>query len=217
MDRRVGAGAGPASELTNEHIEVVAFDFGGVLAEEGFREGLKAIARLNGLDEEQFFQRATATVYDTGYVVGKADEPVFWQALRDQTGIRGSDQYLREEILKRFILRPWMLRLVKELRSKGYVVAILSDQTQWLDELDARYDLFREFNRVFNSYYMGKGKKDPAVFADVARELGTRPSRVLFIDDSAGNVERARSLGFRAIHYKGRESFEHEMKKLGLL
>ena len=217
MDRRVDADAGPAPELTNEPIEVVAFDFGGVLAEEGFREGLKAIARLNGLDEAQFFERATATVYDTGYVVGKADEPLFWRTLRERNGIKGSDEDLREEILKRFIMRSWMLRLVKELRSKGYVVAILSDQTQWLDELDGRYNFFKDFHRVFNSYHMGKGKKDPTVFADVARELSTRPSKVLFIDDSAGNVERARSQGFRAIHYKGRESFEHEMKKLGLL
>ncbi|MBW1855013.1 MAG: hypothetical protein JRJ00_10100 [Deltaproteobacteria bacterium] len=31
-------------------IEVIFFDFGGVLAEEGFRKGLTSIAHLNGLD-----------------------------------------------------------------------------------------------------------------------------------------------------------------------
>jgi hypothetical protein len=33
-------------------IRAVLFDFGGVLAEEGFRIGLRAIARLNSLDPE---------------------------------------------------------------------------------------------------------------------------------------------------------------------
>ncbi len=33
-------------------IKAVLFDFGGVLAEEGFREGLKSIGRKNGLDPE---------------------------------------------------------------------------------------------------------------------------------------------------------------------
>ncbi|MBI4962556.1 MAG: HAD family phosphatase [Desulfomonile tiedjei] len=204
-------------EQKNDPIEVVAFDFGGVLAEEGFRKGLKAIARLNGLDEQQFFELATATVYDTGYVVGKADENFFWQALRERTGIRGSDEELRGEILDRFILRPWIFNIVRTLRSKGYVVVILSDQTQWLDVLDQQHDFFKEFNRVFNSYHMGKGKKNPEIFRDVSAQLGTSPSRVLFIDDNLGNVERARSEGFSAIHFKDRESLEQEMKKLGLL
>jgi putative hydrolase of the HAD superfamily len=202
---------------THEPIEAVAFDFGGVLAEEGFREGLQAIARLNGLDPQQFFELATAMVYSTGYVVGNADESSFWQALREEAGIKGSDDELRRQILERFLLRPWMISIVRNLRSRGYVVAILSDQTQWLDELDEKCGFFKEFHRVFNSYHSGRGKKDPSLFLDVAAKLGIPPSKILFIDDSPGNVERARSQGLRAIHFKDRESFEQEMKKLGLL
>lgn len=217
MNRRGDLKTRPAHDPGSEPIQAVAFDFGGVLAEEGFREGLKAIARLNGLDEDEFFELATAAVYSTGYVVGKTEEHSFWQALRGRTEIRGSDQELREEILKRFILRPWILRVVRDLRSRGYVVAILSDQTQWLDELDEQYHFFKDFDQVFNSYHSGKGKKDPSFFRDVAAELGYPPSKILFIDDNPGNVEKARSQGFRAIHYKDRASFEHEMKKFGLL
>jgi putative hydrolase of the HAD superfamily len=39
-------------------INAVVFDFGGVLAEEGFMEGLKAIARKNGLNPDEFFKIA---------------------------------------------------------------------------------------------------------------------------------------------------------------
>ena len=34
---------------------VFLFDYGGVLAEEGFTEGLKAIAFKNGIDQDDFF------------------------------------------------------------------------------------------------------------------------------------------------------------------
>ncbi|MBM3303121.1 MAG: hypothetical protein FJY85_24645, partial [Deltaproteobacteria bacterium] len=63
-------------------IKAVLVDYGGVLAEEGFREGLKAIARANGLPEESFFDSATQAVYDSGYVTGHAAESAYWSLLR---------------------------------------------------------------------------------------------------------------------------------------
>ncbi len=156
--------AGPISTS----VKVILFDYGGVLAEEGFREGLMAIACANGLLPQGFFEMATATVYESGYVVGTADEHSYWDLLRQRSGIEQSDAELRKEILDRFILRSWMLEIVCGLRRRGYFVGILSDQTQWLDELDARDHFFAEFNVVFNSYHLGRGKKDPQVFDEVA-------------------------------------------------
>ncbi|MGB6065934.1 MAG: HAD family phosphatase [Desulfomonilaceae bacterium] len=198
-------------------IKVILFDFGGVLAEEGFREGLMAIARSNGFSPETFFKIASSVAYDSGYVVGETDESSYWSLIRQRTGITQSDTDLRREILKRFLLRPWMLEIVRELRKKGHIVGILSDQTQWLDELDRRNHFFREFDEVFNSYHLGIGKKNPLVFVKVAERLGIEPSEILFIDDNEGNVERARSVGFRTILFRDRDSFMQEIENLGLL
>ncbi len=52
-------------------IRWVLFDFGGVIAEEGFREGLKAIAADNGLDGDLFVSIAGELMYKTGYVLGE--------------------------------------------------------------------------------------------------------------------------------------------------
>jgi putative hydrolase of the HAD superfamily len=205
--------AGPISPS----VKVILFDFGGVLAEEGFREGLMAIARSNGLSPQVFFEMATAAVYESGYVVGTADEHSYWDLLRQRSGIGQSDADLRKEILERFILRLWMLEIVSGLRQSGYLVGILSDQTQWLDELDDRDHFFAEFNVVFNSYHLGQGKKDPQVFDEVAERLGVLPSEILFIDDNEGNIERAKSRGFGTILFRDKDSFLREMEGLGLL
>lgn len=198
-------------------IQVVLFDYGGVIAEEGFREGLMEIGRINGLSPDAFFETATEAVYHTGYVTGRASEVSYWADLRNRTGIQGTDEELRKEILDRFILRPWVLDVVRRVRNSGVEVGILSDQTNWLDELDERGGFFREFHRVFNSYYMGKGKRDPTLFEDVSRDLGVSPERIVFIDDNRGHIERAAAVGFRGIHYRDKESLIESLTALGLL
>jgi len=204
-------------EFLSPGFDAILFDFGGVLAQEGFREGLMAIARSNRLAEQEFFQKATRTVYETGYVLGKADESTFWEALRSATGIQGTDQELRREILSRFLLRPWMLEIVQILKKRGLIVALLTDQTQWLDELDSQYSFIRHFDKVFNSYRMGKGKNDPTIFREVLAELGVEAERTLFIDDNPGNVERARSQGLQTMLFADKDSFLAEMQRFGLL
>jgi len=175
----------------------VLFDYGGVIAEEGFQQGLYAIATQQGLDPAAVHQAGADAVYDTGYVLGNGSEAGFWQAMREGCGLRGSDGELTTEILRRFTLRPAMVQLVRQLRQRGLTVALLSDQTDWLDRLDARDHFYREFDRLYISYRLGKGKRDPTLFDDVIRDLGIEPSQALFVDDAPGNVERAASRGLQ--------------------
>ena len=55
-------------------ISTVVFDYGGVLAEEGFKDGLLAIARISEIDGPDFFQLATDSIYETGYLTGRQSE-----------------------------------------------------------------------------------------------------------------------------------------------
>ena len=198
----------------NGKIDIVLFDFGGVIAEEGFKQGLTAVARANGVDEGAFVQAAFDIIYSTGYVLGKAPESAFWDALRREKGVRGDDASLRNEIFSRFILRDWMIDLVNKLKSNGIKVGILSDQTDLLEELDKKYDFFRLFNYVFSSYRLGKGKRDPSLFDDVARAVNVEQDRILFIDDDPGHVDRARQRGWKVILYIERAGFQKELEEI---
>ncbi len=194
-------------------IRLVLFDFGGVLAEEGFREGLKAIAKGKGLDPGDFYKISSDLVYHTGYITGGCDEHSYWNAVRKKTGAKGADQEFREEILKRFKLRPEMMAVVEKIKSSGLIVAILSDQTNWLDELDQRTHFHHHFDYVFNSYHLKKTKRDPSIFKEICSLLGVRPKEVLFVDDNMENVKGASNQDLKAIHYKGAREFQMEIKK----
>lgn len=195
-------------------IEVVLFDFGGVLAEEGWKRGFRVIAEASGLDGDALIEASIDVVYATGYLLGKGSERSFWKAMREKTGIRGDDASLRQEIVSRFLPRGWMLDLVKRVKAENLKVGILSDQTDILDQLNEQFDFFRLFDFVFNSYHLGKGKRDPSLFDELARFLKTEPRRILFVDDDPGHVERARQKGWQAIHYLDRDSFCAEIREI---
>ncbi|WP_198468782.1 HAD family hydrolase [Acetomicrobium sp. S15 = DSM 107314] len=199
-------------DILKEHlVRAVIFDFGGVIAEEGFVNGLKVIGRRYGKDPDEVLKLGSSLSYETGFVNGKATEQQFWDAFRHYTGISAPDEELREVVLSRFVLRPRVLELARSLKEAGLTTAILSDQTNWLEEINERTPFFYLFDRVFNSYRMGISKRDTAIFNIVLRELGLRPPQAIFVDDRNENVERAASVGIKAILYRDEESLIDEL------
>ena len=195
-------------------IGTILFDFGGVVAEEGFWEGLREIGRKNGLDPDDFFSSADRLINESRYLTGGASESDYWQALRRTTGIAGSDNDLRKEILSRFALRREVLACVDLFRMKGFRVYLLSDQTNWLEEIDRESALYSHFDGVFNSFRTHLSKRNEGTFSAVCDELGIRPEDALFIDDNAGHVERAVRSRLHAILYTSMQDFSRRLQLL---
>jgi len=200
--------------MSNQSIKAVLLDYGGVIAEEGFRNELAAMAREQGLDPTAVVLVARRVVYESGFVLGWGTEQAFWAAMREDAGLSGSDAELTKRVLDAFVLRPWIMDRVRQWNARGYVTGILSDQMSWLDWLNERDHFFQYFDHVFNSYHLGKGKRDPTLFHDIAARLALEPAEILFVDDLKSNVERAQSAGWQAIHYTDRAAFE---KIVGML
>ena len=106
-----------------------------------------------------------------------------------------------------------MLQLAETLRKKGFILGILSDQTDWLDEMDQHYHFFRYFDRVFNSYHLGNSKRNPEFFVETCASLLVQPQEVVFIDDNPGHIERASAKGLRVIHFKSVEQVKADLQK----
>lgn len=195
-------------------IKAILFDFGGVLAEEGFRNGLLALAQEQRLAVDNMPEEGMRAVYDSGFVLGQGTAGDFWQLLRQRTGLQGGDEELTHRILDGFVIRPGMIQVIKDLKARGYITGILSDQTDWLDLLNKRYDFYKMFDHVFNSYYLGKGKQDPSLFTDIATSLAIAPAEILFIDDDVGNITRARKQGYQVLQFINQHQFVTELEKV---
>lgn len=194
-------------------IQVVFFDFSGVLAEEGFVQGMKEIGRQNGLDPNAFLRDVTDICFTNGYATGKSDEHRFWQDIRNQTGIESSDTALRKEILSRFVIRQWMLQVVSLVRTPAIRTALLSDHTNWLEELDAVHGIYKHFDRVFNSFREGMTKRSLQFFEHACTVMNVSPANALFIDDNPANTTRAQSIGLHTITYTSYGEFIAQLKQ----
>ena len=108
------------NKKTDSNIELVLFDFGGVIADEGFKQGLFSISRENNINIQEFYSAVCSIISDCGYLTGDADEKTFWQEVRQQFNLNKTDAYLSNQILSRFTVRGWVLEIIKQLRkSKG--------------------------------------------------------------------------------------------------
>ncbi len=192
-------------------VQAVIFDFDGVIAERGFRAALRALAARCDLDYPPLPALAMQALVDSGYLTGSGNEHDWWAKL--QAGLRplGSCQQFRADLLEASVVRPWQLDLAGRLASAGYRTAVLSDHTDWLDQIESLQPFGHAFGRVFNSYYLGASKRESAPFVAVAEALGVPPGQALFIDDNPDNVARAAALGMTGIVYREREVFLRDL------
>ncbi len=84
---------------------------------------------------------------------------------------------------------------------------------------DYRIDRFklRDYFKVFlSSCYVGLRKPDPEIYRLALDVLQADAESVVFIDDRAGNVEAANSVGIHGIRYQGAEQLKAEFEKFGI-
>ena len=193
-------------------IRAVVLDFGGVLAEEGFTLGLREIARDHGLPEDRVLEAGERLVKTSGYVSGQASEADFWGAFRRELGLEAEDRDLRKTILRGFVLRPRMLDLAVWLRKRGLKVAILSDQTDWLEDLDRKNPFLWLFDVVHNSFRTGRVKAEDRAYVDLMTDLGLEGPEILFIDDRPANLDRAAKFGIQTVLCEDPKAAEKEIR-----
>ncbi len=197
-------------------IRAVFFDLGGVYYSEGFRDGMFVIARRFGLDEEDFYSTAAKLVFSSGYVCGSVPERTYWEELATAAGIAEPLFVYRSEILKAFIPQKGMPELVRRLLSEAQV-ALLTDQTNWLYELDERDDLFAQFDEVISSYEEGFSKRDLEIFRIACERCNILPAEGIFFDDNPENVRRATEFGLTAHIFKQTRMTEDILISAGVI
>ena len=184
-----------------KEIHAVYFDLGGVYYTEGFHGGLIAMADKHGLDPEDFYRTASDIVFESGYVRGEAPESLFWDLLARASGIDGNLLEERDTILSAFKPFPGMRDLAARIREQ-VPLGLLTDQCNWLYELDDRDGLLTDFDAVVNSYEEGYTKRDMEIFRIACQRFGLLPEEVIFFDDNPDNIDRASEFGMRAFVFE---------------
>jgi putative hydrolase of the HAD superfamily len=105
-------------------------------------------------------------------------------------------------VLEAFKPSTEMTTLIREIREHLPVV-LLTDQTNWLYDLDERDGLLNEFDETVNSFEEGYSKREPEIFRITCQRLGMIPEDLIFFDDNPDNVRRSNDFGIEAYVFNG--------------
>jgi epoxide hydrolase-like predicted phosphatase len=190
-------------------FDAVLWDFGGVFTASPF-VAVHAYARAQDVEPEEF-GRVLFGSYDadTDHVwhrlergeVALVDAMMRIQADARDAGFRLDFGELITMAVADDVDRSVVVDAVRSVRAKGLRTAIVTNNVrEYGDTWRNQIPLDELFDVVVDSSVEGVRKPDPAIFLTTLDRLGVSdPTRAIFLDDFAGNVEATRALGLHGI------------------
>lgn len=194
-------------------IKVVMLDFGGVYFNDGYHVFMKKLAREYSIPREKVLKVVLDDfVYGTGFVVGGASEEEALAGAFKKLGVKEDWKKWHVKILNWYTPRKKLIGFVKTLR-KDFKICMLSDQTDYIMELEEKYRFFKDFDLSIISTQVGVAKPGRKIFSIALNLLKIRPEEAVFVDDNRVNVEAAARLGIHAFHVKDFENGKFKAMK----
>jgi putative hydrolase of the HAD superfamily len=193
-------------------IDAVIFDFGGVFIESPYPL-LEAMGVEMGLKPGQFTEIVFGSLAEDGdhpyHRLERGEIPL--QQARDEILQLGQTRCNIDVDIFEFFTRipggvhQQLVDRVRSLKREGYPTAMITNNIrEYADTWRALLPVDELFDLVVDSSQVGMRKPDPAIFRLTLDRLGgLAPERTVFLDDSEGNVNAARSLGMQTVHVRG--------------
>ncbi|RAK59064.1 HAD family phosphatase [Phenylobacterium hankyongense] len=107
---------------------------------------------------------------------------------------------------------------IEALAARGVPQFGLSNMShEVIDGITAMSPAFRHFGGIVISAETAVMKPDPRIYRQACERFGVAPEDVLFVDDSARNIEGARALGFDVHHFTDPAALRPALEARGLL
>lgn len=187
--------------MTAREYEALLFDFGGVIAEIDFGRVMSHWAAAAGVPVAHVRERFSHGEAYQQHEVGAIDMAAYCDALRSEMGVALDDARLVEgwQLVFGEPIEP-TVRLVRALKGRVPLYLFSNTNLTHYEYFRRRYaEALAPFDRLFVSHEIGLRKPERAAFEHIAREIRVPVPRILFLDDTAANVDAARALGMGAI------------------
>lgn len=117
------------------------------------------------------------------------------------------------------IVRPEFMETIAIAKSNGVRLAILSNELDLFYGANFRQKLpfLKDFDVIHDATYTKILKPDPRAYQACLEDIGLEAGACVFVDDQARNVEGAKKIGLKTIHFNVRAPAESYAKTLNLL
>lgn len=145
---------------------------------------------------------------------GKYDLDVLWNEIRTLSQNKMTLQEFRQGLYNSLKIDPQMISLVRNLKKKGYRVAILSNESnQGMANKIKKFKLKKLFHTIYCSAWINMAKPEARIYRHVLKKEGIKPENAVFIDDQMKNVSAAKKLGIKSIYFKNARRFKEDLNK----
>jgi putative hydrolase of the HAD superfamily len=194
--------------LTNKLIEAfAAFQDETGISTEQLGRGMQRVSERDG--EYPLFRLERGEVTERDFL-----EDLAW-GLEEELGHRPTLHRFREIYFEALHANEPVLELMRELRDRGFRMAILTNNVREWEELwRSKLPLDEIFELIVDSAWVGMRKPEPEIYLLTIERLnaGLAPSECLFLDDNEQNVDAARELGMLAIQFRSNEQAIGEIR-----
>jgi len=105
-----------------------------------------------------------------------------------------------------------LLNLITDLRSITKVGYLSNAENFFYPYIQQQFDPYFDFG--YSSWQLGLDKPDPAVYLKTLELQQLKPDDVVFIDDTAKNIDSAQSLGIKSILFQNNQQLLSELRLL---
>lgn len=184
---------------------VVVFDYGEVISRSPSESDRSALLAIANTPAAAFWDSYWS--HRDGLDEGTTSVPEYWQLVASDMGTQWAPTTVHELWIADFrswwSLEPGTLELINSLYEGGTRLAILSNAGFDFASGFRFSPLGQYFERVFVSAEMNLVKPDPAIYREIAGELGISLDEMVFVDNKAINTDAAAALGITAHHFTG--------------
>ena len=198
-------------------VTALFWDVGGVILSNGWdRAARSAAAKKFGLDWEELQDRHDLA--SPAFETGKITLDTYLQ----RTVFYRKRNFTREEFTDFIFAQseefPESRAVLSGLAATGnYLLATINNEPLELNERRIQqFQLRREFKAFFSSCYLGIRKPDEGIYRLALEVTQRHPEECLFIDDRELNLECARQLQMRTVHFQNAEQLQQDLAAYGV-
>lgn len=202
----------------NVMIKNIVFDFGGVLVQYDYMTFFMRVMKSEDQVKKMLTQALTQEVSDE---MDKADHSFRYYIDRQE---QRYPQY--KDVLEYFDSHfvelitgetEGMRELMLELKALGYRLLGLSNWSEKVDDVMAKFSIFELLEGWLISKDVHQLKPHADIYESFCKKFDVKPADCLFLDDKPANIEGAKKVGMEGIVFKDVPSLRAELERMGIM
>lgn len=174
---------------------------------------MESVSKEIGVSKESLTESWKKGIID--FELGRVPEEEFWRIVLDDLEVNYDWGKLNKIVLDHFRPIGNPKKTLEELR-KNYVLGMVSNQTDWIDELNEKYGFKKYFDHYLISKEVSLRKPSKEIFNLLLERCKLKPEEVVFIDDTASYEENVKILGIDFINFKNPSQLINELEERGI-